>query len=139
MDEADTNAFGSTIANLVSGSAQFQNNAVAGIQLNSVGGGKEIVFVYNGPRSLTPTNLPSPDTTQAIFSFGPWSGPWAWMLDPANHNKIYANEQNGLRIQNPFSLTNPDFTPTSTSPIAYNTKALPSYMTAGGVDHFPQW
>jgi hypothetical protein len=129
IDEADTNAFGSTIANLVNQSAQFQNNAVAGIQLNGAGGGKEVVFVYNGARSLTPTNLASPDTTQSIFSFGPWSGPWAWLQDPANHNKIYATEQNGLRIQNPFSLSNPDFTPTSTSPISYNTTNLPSYIT----------
>ena len=137
IDESDSIAFGSTIANLVSNRAQFQNNAIAGIQLNSVGGGKEAVLVYNGARSLTPTNLASPDTTgSGVFSFAPWSGPWAWLLDPASHNKIYANEQNGLRIQNPFSLTNPDFTPTSTSPIAYNTKALPSYMTTGGADPF---
>lgn len=136
IDEADTSAFGSTIANLVSGTSQFKNNAIAGTQLNGVGGGKEVVFVYNGARSLTPTNLASPDTTQPIFSFAPWSGPWAWLLDPANGNKMYPNEQNGLRIQNPFSLTNPDFSPTSTSPISYNSKALPSYMTAGGADPF---
>ncbi len=133
IDESDSTAFGSTIANLVSGNAEFKNNAIAGIQLNGAGGGKEVVLVYNGARSLTPTNLASPDTTgSGIFSFGPWTGPWAFLKDAANKNKIYANEQNGLRIQNPFNLSNPDFTPTSTSPISYNSTALPSYVTAGG-------
>ncbi|MCW3124684.1 MAG: hypothetical protein JWO03_342 [Bacteroidetes bacterium] len=138
IDESDSNAFGSTIANLVSGSAEFKNNAIAGVQLNGAGGGKEVVLVYNGARSLTPTNLASPDTTgSGVFSFGSWTGPWNWLMDPANSNKIYATEQNGLRIQNPFNLTNPDFTPTSTSPISYNSKALPGYMTAGGtIDPF---
>lgn len=138
IDESDSNAFGSTIGNIKNGGIEFKNNAIAGIQLNGVGGGKEAVLVYNGARSLTPTNLPSPDTTgSGVFSFGSWSGPWAWLLDASNKNKIYANAQNGLRIQNPFNLSNPDFTPTSTSPISYNSASLPSYMTAGGtIDPF---
>ncbi len=116
IDESSS-SFGSTIANLVSGESQIKGVAVAGIPAGNAPGPKEVFFVHDGARSLTPTTAYG-DT--AIYSFAPWTGPWGFFLDTANHNKIYPNEQTGLRLNNPFNLANPVFVPTSTSPVAYN-------------------
>jgi hypothetical protein len=117
IDESQAGTYGSTIANLVSGASQIKGVGVAGIPTTNTPGPKEVFFVYNGARSLTPTTAYG-DTS--LYSFAPYSGPWGWFLDPANKNKIYASEQNGLRLQSPFDLSNPNFVPTSTSPIVYN-------------------
>ncbi len=116
IDESSA-SYGSTIANLVSGACQIKGVAVAGIPTTNTPGPKEVFFVYDGARNITPTTAYGDTGTH---SFAPWSGPWGWFLDPANKNKIYPTEQNGLRLQSPFDLSNPNFVPTSTSPIAYN-------------------
>lgn len=116
IDESST-SYGSTIANLVSQTAQIKGVSVAGIPTNNPPSTKEVFFVYDGARSLTPTNTWG-DTM--AHSFAPWSGPWGWFLDPSFKNHVFATESNGLRLQSPFSLTNPNFVPTSTSPISYN-------------------
>jgi hypothetical protein len=116
IDESSS-SFGSTIANLVSGSSQIKGVTVAGIPTTNTPGPKEVFFVYDGARSLTPTTAWG-DTV--AHSFAPWSGPWGWFLDPSFKNRIYPTEQTGLRLQSPFDLTNPNFVPTSTSPVAYN-------------------
>lgn len=117
IDESQGGSYGSTIANLVSGASQIKGVGVAGIPTTNTPGPKEVFFVYNGARSLTPTNAYGDTST---YSFAPYSGPWGWFLDPSNKNKIYPTEQNGLRLQSPFDLSNPNFLPTSTSPVAYN-------------------
>jgi hypothetical protein len=116
IDESST-SFGSTIANLVSGASEIKGVTVAGIPTPANLGNKEVFFVHDGARSLTPTTTWGDTTT---YSFAPWSGPWGWFLDPSFKNHIYATEQNGLRLQLPFDLSSPNFVPTSTSPVAYN-------------------
>lgn len=130
IDESSA-SYGSTVANIISGDLQFRNNIIAGIATNSTPAAKEIVFVKDGARNTTPT------TTMAD-STGIWNsavGPWTWLKASSNNNFIYAKAQD-VRLQNPFNLTNPNGVPTSTSPISYNSKTLPAYMTANGADPF---
>lgn len=133
IDESSS-AYGSTTGNIADNTLQFRNNIIAGIPTNSTPSAKEIVYVKDGARSLTPTNANADTTTGNPFN--PFAGPWSWLKNPAYGNFIYATENNGTRLQNPFNLTNPNPVPTSTSPICYNAKALPAYMTVGGVDPF---
>ena len=55
IDESQAGTYGSTIANLVSGASQIKGVAVAGIPTTNAPSTKEVFFVYNGARSLTPT------------------------------------------------------------------------------------
>ncbi len=122
FDES-ASTLGGTTANIANGILQFRNNIIAGIpttSTNAQGGSKDIVYVKDGARSITPTNTNADTATNTPFA--PFAGPFSYLTASANSNKTYANEQNGVRLQNPFNLTNPDFHPTSTSPVAYNTK-----------------
>ncbi|XZF14007.1 T9SS type A sorting domain-containing protein [Chitinophagaceae bacterium MMS25-I14] len=119
-------SFGSTSANIANGILQFRNNIICGIPNSSFQ--KEVMYVKDGARSLTSTAANADTVTGNPFN--PFAGPFTWLNNGAYGNKVYANEQNGVRLQSPFSLTAPDFRPTSTSPIAYNTKGNGS-ATAG--------
>ena len=128
VDESSA-SYGSTIANITGNHLQFRNNIIAGIPTNSTPNPKEIVYVKDAPRNLTPTSANADSTTGT--SWAPFSGPWSWLKDGAHGNYIYATQQNGVRLQSPYDMDNPNPVPTSTSPICYNSKALPSYMPAG--------
>lgn len=117
IDESSA-SFGSTAANIGNGALQFQNNIIAGTASNSTPNPKDIVYVINGARSLTVTTTNADTVTGTPFA--PYDGPWTWLTASSNQNKIFATEQTGVRLQNPFNLSNPDFRPTSTSPVAYN-------------------
>ncbi len=111
--------FGSTVANIQSGILQFKNNVVCGIPNAAPLGSKEVFYVINGARSLTPTTTWADTTTGTPF--GTYGGPMGWMKNPANSNWLKANEQNGVKLQNPFNQTGtPDFLPTSISGVIYN-------------------
>jgi hypothetical protein len=120
IDESST-AYGSTVANIQSNELQFRNNIISGT--SSTGGfAKDIEFVFNGARSLTPTTSNS-DTTATGTDWSTLAGvdgPWTWLKATANHNTIYATEQTGVRLGNPFNLSNPGMIPTSTSPVVYS-------------------
>ncbi len=121
MDESAA-SMGSTTANIASGILQFKYNMIGGsptTSTNAPGGAKDIVYVKDGARSLTPTNTNADTLTNNPFS--PFAGPYSYLLAAANGNKTYATTQAGIKLTNPFTLTNPDLHPQSTSPIAYNT------------------
>jgi len=115
IDESLSGTYGSTIANLASGISQFKGVAIAGTPTTA--GKKDVFFVYNGARNLTPTTT-SGDTS--VYSFAPWSGPWNWFLSPENKNATYANATSDLGIPAPFNLSSPNFVPNATSPICHN-------------------
>ncbi len=121
IDESSA-SFGSTVANIGSGELQFRNNIISGT--SSTGGfQKDIVFVKDGARSLTPTtsNADTTSTGTDWSTLASVAGPWTWLTGAANANKIYSTEQTGVRLGNPFNLTNPGMVPTSTSPVVYAT------------------
>jgi hypothetical protein len=133
IDESSA-SYGSTTANITANSLQFRSNAIAGIPTNTTPNPKEIVYVKDGARNLTPTTANADTTTGNPFN--PFAGPWSWIKASTNNNFIYPTEGNGTRLKNPFPLTNPDPVPQSTSPICYNSRTLPAYMTPGGIDPF---
>ncbi|PZF73487.1 T9SS type A sorting domain-containing protein [Taibaiella soli] len=111
-------AFGSTVANITADRVQFRHNIVAGIPTASTPSRKEFMYVVDGARSLTPTNLNADTVTNNPFN--PFAGPFSWGLNPAFGNKIYTSQSGDVRLQDPFNMTNPNMVPTSTSPIVYN-------------------
>ncbi len=129
FDES-VNTVGSTVGNIANGGLQIRNTIIAGNASSTLGisGNKDLFYVINGARSLTPTNTWADTTTNNPFA--PFAGPYSFFLNPAFGNKIYASATNGVRLFNPFDLNNPNFVPTTTSPIAYNTKGNGS-ATAG--------
>ncbi len=131
IDESSS-SFGSTVANIQDSLLEISGVAIAGIPSGGSPAQKEILYVINGARSLTPTNA-SADTVTGN-PFAPYNGPFSWLKESKHRNKIYANASNGLRLQSPFNLSNPNFVPTSSSVICYNSKALPTYMT--DLSHF---
>ena len=118
LDEAAA-AYTTTSGNIGTDEMQIRNNIIAGIA--NPGWNKEIVYVKDGARSLTSTAA-NADTTGGtpVPRFSPYAGPWTFLLDPAFKNKLYPTEQTGVRLGSPFDLGNPNFVPTSTSPIVYN-------------------
>lgn len=135
-------SFGSTVRNLkVMGAAgdsiqQIRNSIICGIPTNSTPSRKELFYTVDGARSLTPTTTEGDTITGNPFN--PNIGPFSFYNTAMYKNKMYPTEQNGVRLQNPFNLGNPDFRPTSTSPLVYNSTPLPAYVNAhyGGADHF---
>ncbi len=118
IDESSS-SFGSTSANLLSGESQFRNNIICGTSLPAGGFNKDIMYVVNGARSLTPTTAFASDTTTP---FSPtYAGPISFLYTYDFHNKMYPTEQSSVFLGNPFNLTNPNLVPNSTSPIVYNT------------------
>ena len=137
IDESSA-SFGSTVANIGNGILQFRNNIICGMPSSPFN--KDVVFVFNGARSLTPTTSNS-DTTSTGTDWSVlagFAGPFTWLRNPAFHNAEYTTEQTGVRLGNPFNLSNPGMVPTSTSPIVYNAahpfhSNLPlNYDTSGG-------
>ncbi len=131
IDESSA-SYGSTVGNIGNGVEQFRNNIIAGI---AVGGtapntwGKEVVFVKDGARSLTPTTA-NADTTSTGTDWSVlsgFSGPWNWLKNSAYGNKTYPTEQTGVRLGNPFNLSNPGMVPTSTSPVVYSSTHFTSW------------
>ncbi|HEY0261940.1 MAG TPA: hypothetical protein VGB95_02865, partial [Chitinophagales bacterium] len=129
IDEPDTASFGSTIANWTSGSIQFKNNALAGMPIVSspaanAPADQTTFFVYGDNRRNAngAAYTTAPGDTAVFFGriAGAQAGPISTVFAAANKNKEYATQSSGIRLQNPFNLSNPDFAPTSTSPIVYN-------------------
>lgn len=135
VDESSA-SYGSTTRNYqISGSAgdsigQIRNTIVAGIPTNSIPAQKELVYIINGARSLTPTNADADTTTGSPFS--PYLGPYDFFYAATNADRIYATEQTGVRLGSPFDLSNPNLVPTSTSPIVYpvGAPAAPASFTS---------
>jgi hypothetical protein len=139
IDESSA-SYGSTVRNLQQlGSpgdtiCQLRNNIIAGIPTTNTPNRKEIEYVFDGARSLTPTNTEGDTITGTPFN--PFPGPFDFYYSAnagtvtvkASRNKIYPTEQTGVRLQSPFNLNVPNFIPTSTSPICYNSTALPAYV-----------
>jgi hypothetical protein len=127
FDESSA-SFGSTVRNLqILGSAgdsiaQYKGDVICGIPTNQTPSKKELEYVFNGARSLTPTNTEGDTITGTPFN--PASGPFNFFYTPAYKNHVYATEQSGILLHNPFNLLNPDPVPTSVSPLCYNGKAL---------------
>lgn len=122
LDESSA-AYGSTMLNLRTGMMEFKNNAIAGIPVSGAGtaaGPKEVFFVVDGARSRTSLATWAADT---ITPFGSFGGPFQWLQNSANKVKTYATASTGLRLNSPFNLTNPNFVPTSSSPVCYNNTA----------------
>lgn len=153
IDESSA-SFGSTVRNLQQlGSAgdtlcQIRNTIIAGIPTNGSVARKEMFYTIDGARSLTPTNVEGDTITSSPFT--PYPGPFDSFYSAnsgtvavvKNKNKIYTNVQTGVRLQNPFNLSVPNFIPTSTSPICYNSTGLPAYVVThysvccSQTDHF---
>jgi len=131
IDESSA-TYAKTSENIKDSICQINGVAIAGIPTNGAVPRKEVMYVIDGARSLTPTALMA-DTT-AGSPFAPYVGPFQWFGNAKHHNKIYANAQNGFKLQNPFNPSNPNFVPTSSSDFCYNSKALPAYMT--NLSHF---
>ncbi len=98
---------------------------------------KNVVVVINTVRSRTPTTPQIDSTTYAAFFQGgtTYSGPYHWLGSDTYYNATYNNRfyytaQTGVRITNPFTLNNPNFFPTSSSPIQVGAGAT----TGAGID-----
>ena len=137
FDESSS-SFGSTLSNIYDSTLQIHNTIVAGMPA-----GKDMFYVFNGARSLTPTTTEGDTTTPvsmnpvpgtATAPFSSYAGPYAFFRDAAFGNKIYSTEQSGVRLQNPFDQNgNPDFRPTSTSPVVFpagNAAVKPSFTSS---------
>lgn len=103
-----SSSYGSTIANVTSGRMNFKNNIIT--SNNSTPNPKDIIYIINGARSLTPTTFS--DTTAFIAS-------------------------SAISLGNPFFLTNPILVPNSGSYIVYGIKRFPSWTSADIFDTSP--
>ena len=133
VDESSA-SYGSTVANIGLGITQFKNNIIAGTATASFN--KDVVFVKDGLRSLTPTTSNSDTTVTGTdwSTLAGYAGPLSWVFAPANKNKSYATVSGGVQLGNPFFMSNPNLVPNSTSPVVYGTKTFPSW--AGVTDVF---
>ncbi len=129
FDESSS-SFGSTTRNLdILGSAgdsimQYRGDIICGIPTINTPTRKEVEYVINAARSLTPTSVEADTTTGTPFA--PASGPFNFLQTSSYQNHLYATEQTGIALHSPFNLANPDPTPTSVSVICYNSKTLAS-------------
>ncbi|OSZ77959.1 hypothetical protein CAP35_06735 [Chitinophagaceae bacterium IBVUCB1] len=133
LDESSS-SFGSTTANIGSGLMEFKSNIIAGTSTICTPPGapnRNVVFVINGARSLTPTCTNADSATTGNTNFSPYTGPFSYIQDPASGNFQYAAFTSTVQLQDPFDQTNPNFFPKSASPIVYNSRALPGYIPAG--------
>jgi hypothetical protein len=132
IDESNPK-YGSTIANIKNSTLQIQNTAIAGVpDFSSTGGiNQDLVYVVDGARSLTPVNKDADTSTWQTATN--YAGPYSWSKTASFHNQLYATEANGLRLQSPFNLTQPNFLPTSTSPLVYPAGA-PAFAPAFSSD-----
>ena len=125
LDESSA-SFGSTTANIRDSSLQFRSVIIAGIPTTNSPGRKELMYVIDGARSLTPTTTWADTTTGNPFGY--YNGPFSWFEHPGYKNKIYPAVQANVHLTNPFNLTNPSFVPLTVSPLIYNSTALPAYV-----------
>lgn len=126
-------SFGSTMANINNGVAQFRNNIIAGsAYYPSTTINKDVFYVINGARNLTPTTTWGDTTTGNPFN--PYAGPYSYVLSGkagsyvvetpgALSNALYSTSS-AVRLGNPFNLANPNEVPSSTSPVVYGTKTF---------------
>ncbi len=149
FDESSA-SYGSTTANYrsagVAGDSvgQIRGTVVCGIPTNGAPARKELMYVINGARSLTPTTVEGDTTTGSPFAS--WSGPFNLFQNTPtvvgkHFNKMYPTQATGIQLHNPYNLSNPDPTPNSTSPLCYNSTSLPAqviahYVALGQPDHF---
>jgi hypothetical protein len=95
---------------------------------------KNVVVVTNNTRSRTPTT-PQADSVANVAWFTSlnggtsYSGPYNWLgsntyYNLTTNNRNYYTAQSGVRLVNPFTLTNPNFFPSSSSPIQVGLGAL---------------
>jgi hypothetical protein len=117
IDDPAKSSGGSTSTNIKNGTCEIKNTIVAGIPTGPITGSTEkyIVYVYNGAGSLTSTTTMGDSITNGAFGTT-FNGPITWFNTPAFTNKVYATVGD-VRLQSPFDLTNPNFIPTTTSPI----------------------
>ncbi len=114
-------AIGSTVANIGSNTLQFSNNIIVGT-FAGLGKRNEIIAI---PTDTTITGVNWLALSGSI-------GPWTWLQKPSNNNTIYTNSATtSVQLQAPFTLNHPNFTPKTSSPIVYNSRALPSYIPLG--------
>jgi hypothetical protein len=106
--------YGSTTANIATGSLQFRNNIIAGVV--STAGPRDVFYVKDGARNNTPT-VTSADTT-TNNPFNPFAGPYSFLYGSAFGNRINAADNSasgGLALTDPFNLGNPNLLPASGS------------------------
>lgn len=122
IDESSS-AYGSTVANIMTNELQFRNNIICGSPVfPSTTTRKDVFFVKDGARSLTPTTTMG-DTTSTGTDWSTltgFSGPVAFLNNPSFKNKTYASMSGSVFLGNPFNLSNPNLVPNSTSPICFN-------------------
>lgn len=126
--DESSSSFGSTMANINNGIAQFRNNIIAGsAYFPSTTINKDVFYVINGARNVTPTTTWADTTTGNPFN--PYAGPYTYVLSGkagsyvvetpgALSNALYKNSSD-VRLGNPFNLANPNEVPSSTSPVVY--------------------
>ncbi len=131
IDESSA-SYAQTTLNIRDSILQIAGVTIAGIPTNGTPNKKEVMYLIDGARSLTPTTAYADTTTNTPF--GSYAGPYQWFTNGKHVNHIVATAQTGLKLQNPFSSTNPNLVPTSSSPVCYNSKTLPTYMT--NLSHF---
>jgi len=105
---------------------------------------KNIVVVFNNTRSRTPTFNPTNNQIDSVANStwftsvaggASYVGPYTWLgsnvwYNLAQNNRFYYTAQTGVRLTSPFTLDNPNFFPTSSSPIAVSIGA----STGVGID-----
>ncbi len=129
VDESSA-SYGSTVANIGNGLLQFKNNIIAGTATASFN--KDVVFVKDGARSLTPTTSNYDTTVTGVdwSTLAGYAGPLTWFsTTAANHNRSYATISGGVQLGNPFYMLNPVLTPNSTSPLVYSSTHFASWGT----------
>lgn len=130
IDES-SNSYGSTTKNIGSNDLMFRSNIIAGIGMGlpinfpqGVDPNKNIMYVKDGARNATPTTANADSAMSGNCDWTPYSGPFNFLQAiSANYGKYnyqYASATNGVRLQSPYDLDNPNFSPTSTSPVVYN-------------------
>jgi hypothetical protein len=145
IDESSS-SYGSTLSNVYDSILQIKNVVIAGMPKSPMN--KDIVFVKDGARSLTPTTANADTTTSVTMvpypgssaPFSSYAGPFAWFKDPASKNVTKTDEQSGVRLANPFNLTgSASFIPTSTSPLVFpagNAAIKPAFSSKKLADPF---
>jgi hypothetical protein len=118
IDESSS-SYGSTVANITSGSLQFRNNIIAGV-VNSKGP-RDIFYVKDGARNNTPV-VTSADTTASgnpANPFNPFAGPYNFLLNGPFGNRINPLDNavtGGLNLTDPFNAGIPNPMPATGSP-----------------------
>ncbi|NDC42726.1 MAG: T9SS C-terminal target domain-containing protein, partial [Chitinophagia bacterium] len=132
VDESSS-SYTSTVANIGYNILQFRNNVIASTSNYYTTGliNRNVVFVKDGARSLTSTAAMA-DTTSSGTDWNAltgYAGPDSWLYSSANHNKVYTYTSD-VHLNNPYNLTNPNFLPTTSSPLTSGTSRFPSWSAS---------